>query len=331
MIETTDSIMTAPLPLEEPSQEAGSQPSAVAPLVIEPEHGWRLINARELWRSRELLYFLALRDIKVRYKQTALGAAWAVLQPFMMMVVFTIFLGRMAGVSAGDAPYPLFVYAGLLPWTFFSTAVANAGNSVVGSERLITKIYFPRLAIPFASVGAALADFCVAFLMLAAMMLWYGVRPTAGLLLVPVVAAMLLTAAAGVGTLLAALNVSYRDFRYVVPFLMQMWMFATPSIYMDTSASARADAQTVASIETHDRTTAEAAPAKSRSANVPAWAKGALKLNPLTGLVRVFRAAVLGGAIDWSDLSYAAALSAVMFLAGCTYFRRVEDGFADVI
>src|SRR5207237_8375709 len=148
-----------------------ADPAEQSVTVIRPPRGWQLINVRELWRFRELLYFLTWRDVKVRYKQTVLGAAWAVLQPALMMVVFTIFCGRMAGVPSGDLPYPLFVYAGLLPWTFFATAVANAGNSVVGSERLITKIYFPRLAIPFASVGAAVVDFAVAFGLLVALML----------------------------------------------------------------------------------------------------------------------------------------------------------------
>src|SRR5262249_50876007 len=158
--------------------------------------------------------------------------SWAVLQPVMMMVVFTIFFRRMAGVSSGDLPYPVFVYAGLLPWTFFATAVVSAGNSVIGSERLITKIYFPRLAIPFAAVSAAGVDFVIAFGLLFALMLPNGITPGLGLLLVPVILLPLLLIALGVGTLLAALNVAYRDFRYVIPFLVQVWMFATPTIYM---------------------------------------------------------------------------------------------------
>src|SRR5687767_1718024 len=164
--------------------------------VIEPPRGWQLINVSELWRYRELLLFLCWRDVKVRYKQTLLGAAWAILQPAMMMVVFTVFFARMARVPAGDLPYPLFVYAGLLPWTFFATSIANAANSVVGSERLITKIYFPRLAIPFASVGAAVVDFAIAFGLLVAMMLWYGVMPGPAILLVPVLCVLFALAAA---------------------------------------------------------------------------------------------------------------------------------------
>jgi lipopolysaccharide transport system permease protein len=269
--------------------------------IIEPPKGWQLINARELWQYRELLGFLTWRDVKVRYKQTLLGASWAILQPAMMMVVFTIFFGRLAQVPTGDVPYPIFVYAGLLPWTFFATAIANAGNSVVGSERLITKIYFPRLAIPFASVGAAVVDFCCAVSLLALLMLWYGVAPTSGLLAVPLIFALIALAALGVGTLLAALNVAYRDFRYVIPFLVQIWMFATPTVYMQPES------------------------------NGAGWIDTLLALNPLTGLVGGFRAAVLGDPLPWTAIGTSAAIVAAMFVAGCLYFRRVEDSFADII
>ena len=194
-----------------------------------------------------------LRDVKVRYKQTALGAAWAILQPAMLMVVFTIFFGRMANVPTADIPYPLFAYAGLVPWTFFATAITSAGNSVVGSERLITKIYFPRLAIPFAAVGAALVDFFIALSLLVAMMIYYGIAPGPGLLLVPVFLALLTLAALGVGTLLGALNVYYRDFRYVVPFLVQIWMFATPSVYMQPKADAGGLVQTIMALNPVNR------------------------------------------------------------------------------
>jgi lipopolysaccharide transport system permease protein len=207
----------------------------------------------------------------------------------------------MAKVPAGDFPYPIFVYAGLLPWTFFATAIANAANSVVGSERLITKIYFPRLAIPFSSVGAAVVDFCIAFGLLLAMMLWYRVMPGLGLLLVPVLFVCFALAAAGVGTLLAALNVAYRDFRYVVPFLVQLWMFATPTIYMDPTANGAGPLDLV------------------------------LAINPLSPLVATFRAAVLGGPIHWPSLAIAAATCLAMFVLGCLYFRRVEDNFSDII
>ncbi len=269
--------------------------------LIQPSAGWQLINIRELWKFRELLAFLVWRDVKVRYKQTLLGAAWAILQPAMMMVVFTIFFGRMAKVSSGDLPYPIFVYAGLLSWTFFATSIANAANSVVGSERLITKIYFPRLAIPFASVGAAVVDFAIAFSLLLVMMLWYGITPGMGILLVPLLCILLALAATGVGTLLAALNVAYRDFRYVVPFLLQLWMFATPTIYMDPSVSGTNQLDYV------------------------------LVVNPLVAIIAAFRSCVLGGEIAWPPLAISVGLCGIMFVVGCLYFRRVEDTFSDII
>jgi lipopolysaccharide transport system permease protein len=277
------------------------------PTLITPSRGLQLINTRELWQFRELIFFLIWRDVKVRYKQTLLGAAWAVLQPLMMMVVFTIFFGRMAGMPSGGMPYPLFAYAGLLPWTFFATAVASAGNSVVGSERLITKIYFPRLAIPFAAVGAAVVDFAVAVVLLAVMMLYYGIAPGAGLFFAPVVFGLILIAALGVGTLLSALNVAYRDFRYVIPFLIQLWMFATPTVYMQPGAGVAGGKAGSHLLHT------------------------ALLLNPMTGLIGAFRAATLGGPMPWAQLGLSSACVAVTFLVGCLYFRKVEDGFADII
>ncbi len=276
-------------------------PDAADVIVIRPSSGWQAVNFRELWRYRELLYFLVWRDVKVRYKQTALGAAWAVLQPLLMMAVFTLFFGRMAGLSSGDIPYPLFAYAGLLPWTFFATAVAQSGNSVVGSERLVSKIYFPRLAIPFAPVGAAAVDFVIACGLLGLMMAWYGVAPGWGLLLAPLVLASLALMALGVGTLLAALNVRYRDFRYVIPFLLQFWMFATPPVYMQPGGALSAPLQVV------------------------------LALNPLSGLVAGFRAACLGGPFPWDLFAVSVVSSVLVFLGGCLYFRRAEDAFADVI
>lgn len=272
-----------------------------AETVIEPPRSWQLLNVRELWQFRELIFFLAWRDVKVRYKQTLLGAAWAVLQPALMMVVFTIFFSRMAGLSTGDVPYPLFAFAGLLPWTFFATALTNGGNSVIGSERLITKIYFPRLAIPFASIGAATVDFAIAFAILLLLMPFWGFWPTATLLLVPLIFFIILLAALGMGTLLAALNVYYRDFRYVIPFLVQVGMFATPTVYMQPSGN-----------ETGIRALLMAA-------------------NPMTSLIAAFRAAVLGGNIPWSSVGISTAMAVLLFLAGCLYFRRVEADFADNI
>jgi lipopolysaccharide transport system permease protein len=300
MIKSSDAVSTAG------EGGAASEGDAVGspelPLtLIEASGGWQPINVRELWEFRELLFFLTWRDVKVRYKQTMLGAAWAVLQPAMMMVVFTVFFKKMANLSSGDMPYPVFAYLGLVPWTFFATGMANAGNSVVGSERLITKIYFPRLAIPFAAVAAAVVDFLIAFSLLLVLMLAYGIMPGLNMLLMPVVFLPIMLTALGVGTLLAALNVAYRDFRYVIPFLSQLWMFATPTVYMQPDATTGGALKTL------------------------------LALNPLTGLISSFRTACVGGAMDWRQWGVATAASVVVFLLGCLFFRRMERGFADVI
>jgi lipopolysaccharide transport system permease protein len=276
-------------------------PTSQIRTLIRPARAWQFINVRELWQYRELIFILSWRDVKVRYKQTLLGAAWAVLQPALMMVVFTIFFGRLAHVSSGGVDYSVFVYAGLLPWTFFATAITSAGNSVVGSERLITKVYFPRLAVPLASVGAALVDSLIACGLLFVLMLWHGIAPGISLVLAPLFMALILLAAVGVGTLMAALNVAYRDFRYVIPFLTQFWMFATPTVYMQPDGDASGVLQLF------------------------------LTLNPMTSLIAAFRAAVLGDPIAWGPVVLAAVLSALLFLAGCLYFRRVEDSFADII
>ena len=318
-------------------------PATVDPSVTTPAHrppvtrigpsaGWQLINFGELWQFRELIYFLTWRDVKVRYKQTALGAAWAILQPLLMMFVFTIFFGRLAGVSSGDVPYPLFAYAGLLPWTFFATAIASAGNSVVGSERLITKIYFPRLAVPFAAVGAAIVDFVIAYGLLIAMMVYYQVTPGWGLLLVPVIFGAIMMAALGVGTLLAALNVAYRDFRYVIPFLVQLWMFATPSIYMQIADKPAAVSSASAVPTAAPEATANGShPAGAKNPGGSGMVRAALALNPMTGLITLFRAAALNGTVSWKALAVSWLVCPLLFALGCLYFRRVEDSFADIV
>ncbi|WZP01112.1 ABC transporter permease (plasmid) [Isosphaeraceae bacterium EP7] len=270
-------------------------------IILQPQSGWQAIDLKELWAYRELLYFLTWRDIKVRYKQTSLGAAWAILQPLMTMIVFSLFFGKMAGISSGDLPYPIFVFAGLLPWTFFANAVSGAGQSVVGSERLITKVYFPRIMIPLSAVLAGLLDFAIACGMLAVLMLYYGVVPQPGIVLAPVLVAGITLAAIGVGTLLAALTVSYRDFRYVVPFMVQLWMFGTPSVYMHPDKLGQGPWRTI------------------------------LPLNPAYGLIANFRASVLGGPIDAYSLGVSMAVASALFVIGSLYFRRVERGFADVI
>ena len=269
--------------------------------IIEPATGWQVINFRELWRYRELLFFLCWRDVKVRYKQTVLGAAWAILQPAMMMVVFTVLFSRMGKMSSGDTPYPLFVLAGILPWFFFSTAVTSASNSVVGSERLITKIYFPRLAVPFASVGAAVVDFLVAMSLMFLVMLAYGYAPSWNIFLAPVIFAVMALIATGLGTMLAALNVTYRDFRYVIPFMIQMGLFATPTIFMQPSGN---------------------------EGKTFGWL---LIANPMCSLISGFRACLLGGELPWLELGFALVLAIAVFVFGCLYFRKVEDRFADII
>ncbi len=244
---------------------------------------------------------MTLRDIKVRYKQTVLGAAWAILQPLATMLVFSLFFGRVAASASSPVPYSLFVLAGLVPWMFFSNAITTAGQSVVGSQNLVTKIYFPRLLIPMGAVGAGLVDLAISFVMLVVMMLCYGIAPVTTFILVPLMVLGLIIAALGVGTLLSALTVAYRDFRYVVPFMVQLWMFATPCIYLQAGSDA-----------------------DSRLAYL-------LPLNPAYGLIANFRRAMFGDAIDWYSLALSATVSLLLFLAGCLYFRRVERDFADII
>jgi lipopolysaccharide transport system permease protein len=266
---------------------------------ILPQHGWVALNLREHWAYRELLYFLTWRDIKVRYKQTVLGVAWAVLQPVVSMMLFTLFFGKLAHMPSDKIPYPIFAYAGLLPWTFVSNAVSGAGNSLVGSAALVTKVYFPRLIIPCAAVCAALVDFAIAAVVLFAMMIWYGLGfhwQMFMLLPLTAIAALLATA---VGMWMSALNVKYRDVRYALPFLIQAWMFATPIIYP-------------ASI-------------------VPDRWRWLLALNPLTGVIEGFRSALFGRAFYWFDFALAVALTLSAFVYSAYAFRRMERQFADVV
>jgi lipopolysaccharide transport system permease protein len=267
--------------------------------IIESRPGWGL-NLGELWRYRELLFFLTLRDVKVRYKQTVLGATWAVLQPFATMVVFSLFFGQVQGNRDTGVWYPLFVFAGLVPWTFFANAMLSASQSIVSNGSLVTKVFFPRLIIPTGAVGVFLLDFAIAFLMLLAMMLCCGVVPGWSVLLLPVVLLGLVLLTLAVGTTLAALTVAYRDFRFVVPFLVQLWMFATPSIYMQADV-------------------------------VGPVGRWLLPLNPAYGLITNFRAALLNGTPDLYALGVSSAVTLALALLGCAYFRRVERSFADII
>jgi lipopolysaccharide transport system permease protein len=279
---------------------------ALPTLVIEPRPGWRAFDLTELWAYRELLYFLVWRDIKVRYKQTVLGAAWAILQPLATAVVFTLFFGRLAGIGSDGLPYPLFSYAGLLVWTFFAQGLAQSSASVVGSANLITKVYFPRVVIPLSAVVAGLVDLAVASPLLVVLMAYYKVWPGAAIVALPLVLLLALLAATGVGLWLAALNVEYRDVRYVVPFLVQLWLFVTPVIYPASTVAPRLE-----------------------KLGVPGWALG---LNPMAGVVEGFRWAMLGRGAAPLHLVFASAVVAlILCVTGALYFRSVERSFADVV
>jgi lipopolysaccharide transport system permease protein len=267
--------------------------------LIRPSRGWVALNLRDLWQYRELLYFLTWRDIKVRYKQTILGAAWAVLQPFFTMVVFSVFFGRLAGVPSDGIPYPIFAYCALVPWSFFAGALDRAGNSLVGSANLITKVYFPRLAIPLSAVLAGLLDFGIAFVVLLAMMLYYGIVPTAAVITLPLLLLLAVVTALAMGLWLSALNVQYRDVRYTIPFLTQFWLFATPIAYS--------------------------------SSLVPEQWRDLYGLNPMAGVVEGFRWALLGKEPPGPLMAVSAMVVVVLLVGGLYYFRRMEKTFADVV
>lgn len=267
--------------------------------VIEPSAGLSLRGLGELARYSELFYFLAKRDIKVRYKQTVLGGLWALIQPAFAMIVFSVFFGRMARMPSDGLPYPLFVYAGLLPWTYFASALAASGESLVTGASLITKVYFPRLIVPAAAAVSGLLDMCIASLLLGAMMLWYGFWPGPAALLFPFLALLAFLCAVGAGLWLSALNVRYRDIRYVIPFLIQLWLFASPVIYP--------------------------------SSLVPERYRLLMALNPMTGVIKAFRSCLLGSPADWASLGVSAAVILALLVSGLWYFRRVERTFADVV
>ena len=269
-------------------------------VVIEPTKGWVPLNLRDLWSYRELLYFLAWRDVKVRYKQTLLGAAWAILQPLLTMIVFTLLFGQLAGIKSEGIPYPIFAYGGLLIWTFFSNSVTNSGNSLVGSSNLITKIYFPRMIIPAAAIGAGLVDFFLAFLIQIVLMVYYGVRVTWAITMLPVLVIMATLLALGVGMWLSALNVKYRDIRYAIPFLIQLWMFASPIIYPVSM--------------------------------LPAKWQWILALNPLTGIIQNVRIALFGNQpFQWKSLGISFVITVLVLLYSAFSFRRMERHFADIV
>ena len=267
---------------------------------IRPSHGWVSLELRELWAYHELLYFLVWRDIKVRYKQTALGAAWAIIQPFCTMVVFSLFFGRLARVPSDGVPYPIFSYAALVPWTFFATGLSQASNSLVGSSNLVKKVYFPRLTIPISTVLSGVIDFVLAFVVLLGMMIYYGIYPTSNIVWLPALLLLALVTSLGVGLWLAALNVQFRDVKYIVPFLTQFWMFATPIAYPSTLLS-------------------------------EPW-RTLYGINPMVGVVEGFRWALLGTDTRPGPIIAASAAAALLLLvSGAYYFRRMEKSFADLV
>jgi lipopolysaccharide transport system permease protein len=279
---------------------ANTTVAAAQRTLIRPSRGWVGLNLRELWRFRELIYFLVWRDIKVRYKQTVLGASWAILQPFLTMVVFSIFFGKLAGMPSGDVPYPIFSYTALLPWQLLEGGISRAGVSLVSSRNLVTKVYFPRMSVPLAEVVAGLVDFALAFLVLLAMMVYYGMRPTSAVWSLPLFLLLTLVTALGAGLWLSALNVSYRDVGHVIPFLVRVWFFLTPITYAISI--------------------------------VPAQYRVVYALNPMVGVVEGFRWAMLGSAAPPAVLILpSVAVALALLVSGAVYFRRMERTFADVV
>ncbi len=273
--------------------------------IIERRTGWHLFDPAELWRYRELLFFLAWRDIKAKYKQMVIGAAWTVLQPLGMMAAMALFLGRVGAQNSDPVPYPLFLYAGLLPWMFFSSAVSSASASVVGHERVLTKVYFPRLLVPLSSVVSVFLDNFLVNLCLLLLLMpfpFFHTLPGWGFLLLPVVALVMVMLALGLGVFLSAVTVAYRDFRIIVPLALQLWMFVTPILFLQSYRTYLGPRQ-----------------------------QAALMFNPLHGIIVNFRAAVLRQDFDWTALGYSAAVGLLALLIGCFYFRRVESSFADIL
>jgi len=273
---------------------------AVPVTLIRPSRGWISLNLRHLWEYRELLYFLTWRDVKVRYKQTVLGAAWAIIQPFFTMVVFSLFFGQLAKMPSDDIPYPIFSYAALVPWTFFANGLSQSSASLVGSANLIKKVYFPRLVIPISAVISGGVDFTLAFVVLLGMMLLYGIVPTGAIVWLPLLLLLALVTALGVGLWLTAMNVQFRDVRYAVPFLVQAWMFATPIAYPSSLLD-------------------------------EPW-RTLYGINPMAGVVEGFRWALLGTEAAPGSIVLVSALVAVgLLISGAFYFRRMEKTFADVV
>lgn len=289
--------LSSSIPSDGVSGGAAAQPPTT---TITPPAGWASLNLRELWEYRELLYFLVWRDIKVRYKQTALGAAWAIIQPFFSMVVFSLFFGKLAKMPSDGIPYPIFAYTALVPWTFFANGLSQSANSLVDSANLIRKVYFPRLTIPIANVLSGLVDFALAFVVLVGMMLWYGIFPTGRIVWLPLFLLLALVTALAVGLWLSVLNVEYRDVKYTIPFLTQFWMFATPIVYP--------------------------------SSLLPEPWRTLYGINPMVGVVEGFRWALLDTKTAPGPMIAVSAVAAlVLLVGGAYYFRRMEKTFADVV
>jgi homopolymeric O-antigen transport system permease protein len=271
------------------------------PLIhIRPKKGLQLLDIKELIQYRDLFAFLVIRDIKVKYKQTVLGGLWAVIQPFFLMVVFTLFFGKLAKIPSDGIPYPIFNFTAMIAWTYFSGAINTSSNSIVGSGSLISKVYFPRIIIPLTSVIAGLLDFSLAFIVLIGMMLYYNIYPSLLVLALPGLIILMMLIASGMGMLLAALNAKYRDIRYTIPFLVQFWMFATPIVYP--------------------------------ASMIPEKYRMIYALNPMTGVIEGFRSVLLGRtAFPIEMVLISAVISLGLFLLGLTYFKQVERYFADVI
>ena len=300
------SVSTATDPSLDPSLIEAKSSASIAhdlpaePIVtIEPSRSWVPLDLADLWAYRELFYFLTWRDVKVRYKQTALGVAWAVLQPLCTMAIFTIFFGRFAKMPSDGIPYPIFAFAGLVPWTFFSNALTNSGNSLVGSQNLITKVYFPRMIIPGAAVGAGLVDLAIALALLVPMMFYYRIVPTLNILMLPVLIILIGLLTTGAGMWMSALNVKYRDIRYALPFFIQLGMFVSPVIYPPSF--------------------------------VPERFHWLLNLNPLTGIIDGFRSALFGHAFNWTALATSTAITLALLIYSAYMFRRMEKSFADIV
>jgi lipopolysaccharide transport system permease protein len=280
--------------------ESRPQSTSASAITIRPPKGWAPLELREFVGAHELLYFLVLRNLKLRYKQTVLGAAWALLQPLLTMAVFTVVFGRLARLGSDGLPYPLFALAALVPWTYFANALTQAGNSLVDQHQLLTKVYFPRLLLPLAAVIAGLVDLVISFALLLLVLAWYGVTPTPRLMAAPLLVLLASAGALAPGIWLAALNVRYRDVRYIIPFLVQIWLFATPVAYSSTLVPER-------------------------------W-RTLYSLNPMVGVVEGFRWMIAStGPTPFASLAIGLAATAVLLTAGLYFFRRVETSFADVV